>query len=166
MHGLADDFAIGPEDIPDEPEDTEAGRDLPSEVMRHLTSHLDLLEQASGKDIRFAVELMIDTGRRLDEICTLPLDCLERDQDGKPALIYENHKNHHKNHRKGRRLPIPAPTAGLITEQQERVRARFPDTPDNELRLLPGKSKNPAGRRVCEHRLDRRLPPRLGSRSS
>jgi hypothetical protein len=34
LHGLADDFALRQEDIPDDPEDSEAGRDLPPEVMR------------------------------------------------------------------------------------------------------------------------------------
>ena len=144
LHGLPDDFTVLPEDIPDEPEEeATAGKDLPAEVMRALTSHLDQLEAASGRDVRVAVELLMDTGRRPEEIASLMLDCLETDPDGKPALIYDNHKAH----RNGRRLPIAAATAAVITAQQERTRARFPGTPDSQLRLIPAPMKNPAGRR-------------------
>ncbi len=143
LHGLPDDFTLRPEDIPDEPEEDTAGKDLPAEVMRALTSHLDQLEASSGTDVRTAVELMMDTGRRPDEIAKLMLDCLETDPDGKPVLIYDNHKAH----RKGRRLPIAAATATIITEQQERVRTRFPATPVSQLRLIPSPARNPVGRR-------------------
>jgi integrase len=144
LHGLPDDFTVLPEDIPDEPEEEEtAGKDLPAEVMRVLTSHLDQLEAASGREVRVAVELLMDTGRRPEEIASLMLDCLETDPDGKPVLIYDNHKAH----RKDRRLPIAAATAAVITAQQERTRARFPGTPDSQLRLIPAPARNPAGRR-------------------
>ncbi len=143
LHGLPDDFTVLPEDIPDEPEEETAGKDLPAEVMRVLTSHLDQLEAASGREVRVAVELLMDTGRRPDEIASLMLDCLENDPDGKPVLVYDNHKAH----RNGRRLPIAAATAAAITAQQERTRARFPGTPDSQLRLIPAPARNPAGRR-------------------
>ena len=144
LHGLPDDFTVLPEDIPEEPEEQDsAGKDLPAEVMRALTSHLDQLEAASGREVRVAVELLMDTGRRPEEIASLMLDCLETDPDGKPVLIYDNHKAY----RKDRRLPIAAATAALITAQQERTRARFPLTPDSQLRLIPAPAKNPAGRR-------------------
>ena len=35
----------------------------------------------------------------------------------------------------------------MITAQQARVRARFPDTPPGELKLLPAARRNPDGRR-------------------
>ncbi len=144
LHGLPDDFTVLREDIPDEPEEEDtAGKDLPAEVMRALTSHLDRLEAGSTREVRVAVELMMDTGRRPGEIASLMLDCLETDPDGKPVLIYDNHKAH----RKDRRLPIAAATAAVITAQQERTRARFPGTPDSQLRLIPAPMKNPAGRR-------------------
>jgi hypothetical protein len=106
LYGLPDDIALGHEDIPDEPEDTETGRDLPAEVMRHLCQHLPLLDEVSI-ELRVAVELLVDTGRRPNEICQLSWDCLDRDADGKPVLVYDNHKNH----RPGRRQPIPEATA-------------------------------------------------------
>lgn len=87
--------------------------------------------------------MLIDTGRRPDEICQLTLDCLERDTDGKPVLIYDNIKVH----RHGRRLPIPEATAAAIVAQQQRVRQRFPHEPSNYLKLLPTPARNPHGRR-------------------
>lgn len=147
LHGLPEDFTVGPDDIPDAPEEEAAGRDLPMEVMRVLTAHLDDLEAASGTEVRVTVELTMDTGRRINETATLMLDCLEADPDGKPILIYDNHKEH----RKARRLPITAATAAIITAQQERVRARFPGTPASQLRLFPAPKKNPAGKRPVDH---------------
>ncbi|MFI1702709.1 tyrosine-type recombinase/integrase [Streptomyces bobili] len=141
LHGLCDTFALRPEDVPDEPEDSEAGRDLPPEVMTQLCQYLDRLEATTTPEIRTAVDLVIDTGRRPDEICRLPYDCLERDGDGKPVLVYDNHKGA----RKRRRLPISAATAAVITNQQERTRARFPNASTGSLKLLPSALTNTAG---------------------
>jgi integrase len=144
LHGLPDDFRLTADDIPDEPDDTQAGRDLPLEVMRHLCEHLPALDDTYVREIRVAIELLVDTGRRPREICSLDLDCLDRDSDGKPVLIYDNHKEN----RKGRQLPIPAATAALIVVQQEAVRARFPGAPDSELKLLASHTRNPRGARA------------------
>jgi integrase len=139
--GLGEDFAIHLGDIPLEPEPAEPNRDLPAEIMRQLCAHLDRL---ISPVMRTAVELAIDTGRRPEEICELDLDCLARDADGLPVLIYDNYKAN----RPGRRLPISEHTAALIIEQQRRVRARYPDTPVGELKLLPTDRRNPDGRRA------------------
>lgn len=133
LHRLPDDFAMGLEDVPALPDEDEAGQDLPAEVMEVLCANLPQLEEEHNREARLAIELLIDTGRRPVEICKLAWDCLQRDGDGKPVLIYDNYKSH----RYGRRLPIPEATAGLITEQQERVRAQYPNTPQNRLKLLP-----------------------------
>ena len=93
--------------------------------------------------MRVAVELLIDTGRRPEEICTLGFDCLDRDSDGAPVLVYDNHKAA----RLGRRLPVSEATAQLVTAQQAWTRARFPRTPAGELRLLPTVLANPDGRK-------------------
>jgi hypothetical protein len=82
LHNLPDDFVLRDYDIPDEPEDEAIGRDLPTEVMRNLTAHLDQLEASSGREVRVGTELMMDTGRRPGEIASLWLDCLEADPDG------------------------------------------------------------------------------------
>ena len=92
LHGLPEDFCIAEGDVPDEPEEQAAGRDLPVEVVRHLCQHLDELEAQAGVEVRVAVELMIDTGRRPEEICALALDCVTRDGTGKPVLIYDNRR--------------------------------------------------------------------------
>ena len=145
LHGMPEDFALLAEDMPDDPEDTEAGKDLPLEVMRHLCAHLPSLVQYSrnGNEYQTATELLIDTGRRPNEICGLPLNCLSLDNDGQHELVYDNNKAY----RKGRRLPISKATAGVIIQQQERVRAAFPHTPDADLVLLPTSRANPHGRK-------------------
>jgi integrase len=144
LHRLPDDFALSTADIPDRPEDQEAGKDLPVEVMRQLCQNLPLLEQIAGREVRVATELVIDTGRRPEEICRLGLDCLERDGDGKPVLVYDNYKGQ----RNGRRLPIPEATAGVIVAQQQRVRAKFAHLPTEHLKLMPSIVANPFGRKA------------------
>ena len=72
------------------PSPAEPDRDLPPEIMRQLCAHLrraDLRRRCAPR-----VELAIDTGRRPEEICDLAFDCLARDDDGLPVLIYDNHK--------------------------------------------------------------------------
>ncbi|RSO40594.1 hypothetical protein DMH15_14630 [Streptomyces sp. WAC 06725] len=40
-------------------------------------------------EMRLSVELLMDTGRRPEEICRLELGCLTRDSQGKPVLLDE-----------------------------------------------------------------------------
>jgi integrase len=142
--GLPDDFAVRDGDIPLKPDEPEAGRDLPPEIMRQLCGHLPALEDVSCREARVAAELLIDTGRRPDEICALPWDCLEYDEPGhEPVLVYFNHKSA----RQGRRLPIAQATAELITAQKARIRETFPGTELSQLKLLPAPYANPNGRR-------------------
>ena len=142
--GLGGDFTLAYGDIPAEPERGEPGRNLPPAIMRQLCEQLPLLEYGpSGAEIRVAVELLMDTGRRPEEILRLRFDCLARDPDGAAVLVYDNHKRD----RRERRLPISQSTAEVITDQQGRVRERFPDTPLAELVLLPTPHVNPAGRK-------------------
>ena len=68
------------------------------------------------------------------------------------VLVYDNAKAD----RLGRRLPITQATAAVITAQQERVRARFPDTPLGELKLLPTPRRNPRWAQGNHHRHARR----------
>ncbi|MFE9451601.1 hypothetical protein [Streptomyces sp. NPDC006739] len=107
LHGLPDDFALLAEDIPDDPEDSEAGKDLPSEVMRQICEHLPSLAgtKRNGNENLVATELLIDTGRRPTEICQLRWDCLQQDTTGPNVLTYDNYKSG----RKGRRLRSPRP---------------------------------------------------------
>ncbi|WP_245819563.1 tyrosine-type recombinase/integrase [Rhodococcoides yunnanense] len=141
MAGLPSDFALNEEDIPTTTRADPLGRDLPAEVMRHLCAHLHTLDEMFVPEVRVAVELSMDTGRRPDEICHLRFDCLERDGNGKPVLIYDNIKAN----RLGRRLPITESTAEVIVRQQQRVRKLYPDEPASSLKLLPRTTKNPFG---------------------
>jgi integrase len=138
--GLPGDFMIGPGDIPAEPARGEPGRDLPPEIMTVLCASLDSLQPAEA---RAATEIAIDTGRRPEDILGLPLDCLARDADGAPVLVYDNAKAG----RLGRRLPVSEATAAVITAQQQRVRDRYPHIPSSQLKLLPGPRANPGGRK-------------------
>ena len=156
--GLAGDFALGLRDIPAEPARGEPGRDLPPEIMTVLCASLDVLGPA---DVKAATQIAIDTGRRPEDILGLPLDCLARDADGAPVLVYDNAKAH----RLGRRLPVSQATATVITGQQARVRARFPATPPGELKLLPAARRNPDGAQAHEHLHAGRPAPRLGHRA-
>jgi integrase len=137
---LSDQFAVHRDDTPDEPEHGEPGRDLPPEIMKQICAQLRTLAAAH---IRTATEILIDTGRRPEDVVTLPLDCLAAGADGAPVLVYDNLKAN----RLGRRLPIPASTAETIRAQQQRVRDRFPGTPVSELKLLPTGWANRDGRR-------------------
>jgi hypothetical protein len=138
--GLSCDFTIGSGDIPAEPEQGEPGRDLAPEVMRILCDSLDTLQPA---EVKTAVQIGIDTGRRPEDILDLPLDCLQRDKNGAAVLVYDNAKAH----RLDRRLPISQATTAVIIAQQNFVRQRFPHTPLGELKLLPSPRRNPTGRR-------------------
>ncbi|MFE2868811.1 tyrosine-type recombinase/integrase [Embleya sp. NPDC059259] len=133
MAGLPDDFTITRYDVPKAPEPPEEGQDLPAEVLRQLCARLNLFEDMTCRELRVAVELIMDTGRRPDEVCRLGLDCLTRDGQGRPVLLYDNLKEQ----RIRRQLPIHEPTAKLILDQQERVRDRFPGQPPSKLVLLP-----------------------------
>ncbi|WP_420753445.1 tyrosine-type recombinase/integrase [Rhodococcus sp. O3] len=140
---LPTEFTFLAEDIPKHDGGDEPGRSVPERVLAQLCSALPLLEERSGSSIRVAIELLIDTGRRPDEICRLPFDCLGNGGGDKSVLIYHDYKNN----RPGRRLPIADATAEVIRSQQRTVRRRFPDTPLDELALLPGPKRNPHGTR-------------------
>ena len=138
--GLPGDVALALADIPALPERGEPGRDLPAEIMTALCGALGTLPPG---EIRTGVEIVIDTGRRPAEVASLPLDCLTRDADGRPVLIYGNLKAH----RQARRQPVSERTAAVIIAQQNRVTARFPASPRSEPALLPSPKRNPGGRR-------------------
>ncbi|MEV8547667.1 site-specific integrase [Streptomyces sp. NPDC051572] len=144
LAGLPDDFHLLRDDLPPEPDRRDEERDLPQEVMRQLCSNLPAIDpEGTSRQTRIAIELMIDTGRRPDEICALPWECLSTDRDGKPVLVYNNYKEH----RFGRRLPIAQATADLIADQQRLTRGRYPDTALSRLKLLPTRIRNPDGSR-------------------
>lgn len=137
MAGLPGEFSIRRTDLPRDP-DQRSWRSLPAEVIRALDTALPHLEASHSREMRVAVELLMDTGRRPDEICQLPLACLDQDERG-PVLIYTDFKTN----RCDRRLPISTATAELIRGQQHRVRQRYPHADETKLVLLPGTKGNP-----------------------
>jgi integrase len=131
--------------------DDEVGRALPETVLAQLLDpdNLQRLQQQAGSSVRAAVELAAGVGRRTGELCSLAFDCLDfdehADQDGQhrtsPVLVHDMPKVG----KHGCRLPIHEREAAIITAQQARVRAAFPDTPTERLALFPRPLTNPDG---------------------
>jgi integrase len=149
---LPGDVAIRPGERPRRPRPDDAvGRALPEDVMAQLLSDASLavLQAHAGETIRAAIELGAGVGRRTAELCGLAYSCLDHDEhtgeDGtrrsSPVLVHDMPKVR----KTGCRLPIHEREARIITAQQERVRAVFPDTPIDELVLFPRPLKNPRG---------------------
>jgi integrase len=150
LAGLPEDFAVRPGDIPSHPDRRGVSRDLPASVLRTITEHLPLLEKHAGVEVRRIVEILIDTGRRPEEVCQLPWDCLRTSADGKQVLIYTDSKNNRPN----QRLPLSDETAQLIRGYRDDVSRRFPRTPIGQLALFPRRLRNPAGTvHVAPHRV-------------
>lgn len=141
LAGLGPDVVVRKSDVPPEPQSEGPGRDLPDSVIRAIAENLDVLEERSGRDPRVMVEVMIDTGRRPDEVCRLRWGCLDKDPNGKYVLIYDDSKTN----KPGRRLPIGKDTADKIRAHRKEVRERFPGTRTSALMLFPRDYKNPTG---------------------
>jgi integrase len=160
LAGLAPTFAIRRgEEGHRRPRD-EPGRALPAHVVAQLDAHLQLLSEIpgslagpahhnrgtlgerAGKMAVLAYKLLKGTGRRAGEVASLHLNCLDADEEGKPVLIYDNHKAG----RMGRRLPIAdSDLVSSIRDQQAWVGEHFPHTPAESLWLLPRPTKNADG---------------------
>lgn len=143
LEGLPHDFVVRGTDVPKKTRGEQAPRSLPPGLVALLEGQLDLLAAQAGPEAAAAVELIMVTGRRPDEICRLPWDCLEVGRDGKFTLVYTDYKNL----RLARLLPVDEATAALVRAQQQRARQRFPDTPVGELKLFPEVKKLVGGRR-------------------
>jgi len=141
LHGLASDFVLFQTDVPQPPLDDSTARDLPAAVLQTLTSALDVLEAEANAMIRRLTEILMDTGRRPEEICSLPWDCLTSGEDGKWVLIWTNHKANRAN----RRLPIHDDTAAIIQAQQSDMLDQYPKTPRHKLVLFPRGKDNHEG---------------------
>jgi integrase len=136
------------------------GRALPAGVIAQLDASLAVLASVPGASGRarlptlgalgehagemavLAYKLLKGTGRRVGEVASLRLECLDVDEHGKDVLVYDNHKAA----RMGRRLPLA--DSGLVAAvraQQAWVRSRFPSTAPERLWLLPRPHKNNDG---------------------
>lgn len=144
VDGLKHSFRIRPQDMPrkPEPDRTEVGKALPREVTDVLLLE-DNLQKIGGKgteEYRLAVEMLLGTGRRPIEVCAVKLDCLD-DSGATPHFVHDMTKVH----KVGFRLPIAESLAEKIRQQQARARAQFPNTPEEDLVLLPRSHNNPHG---------------------
>lgn len=138
----------------------EQGRALPAHVLAQLDAHLGLLEETpgscggpnhrslgvlgerAGAVAVLAYQLLKGTGRRLGEIASLHLECLDFDETARAVLVYDNHKAG----RMARRLPLAdAALVGAVRDQQRWVAYRFPDTVPARLWLFPRANKNADG---------------------
>ena len=138
----------------------EEGRALPVHVVAHLDAHLDLLAEIpgfssgarqgafgvlgdrAGEMAVLAYRLLKGTGRRLGEVASLHLECLELDEAAKAVLVYDNHKAG----RVRRRLPLAdSSLVEAVGAQQRWVAEGFADTPKDCLWLFPRPYKNASG---------------------
>lgn len=92
--------------------DNDQGRALPVAAVAHLRNNLQGLAPYPNRDMAIAMlAVLIDTGRRPNEVVSLRRGCLQRDRHGDWILVYDNHKAGRLN----RRLPIQQETADAIT---------------------------------------------------
>ena len=153
LAGLPDHVALHRDDRPPRlrHEGDDVGLALPGVVLAQLLSdeNLDALEALGGPSCRAAVELAAGVGRRTSELCGLRLECLDYDEatnandetHRSPVLVHDMSKVA----KVSCRLPIHDREARVISAQQARVRAAFPDTPPDRLALFPRSLKNPDG---------------------
>lgn len=67
------------------------GRAIPVAAVAHLRNNLHALGQYPNRDMAIAMlAVLIDTGRRPNEVVSLRRDCLQRDRHGDWILLYDN----------------------------------------------------------------------------
>ncbi|MFF3376457.1 tyrosine-type recombinase/integrase [Streptomyces sp. NPDC002680] len=136
-----------------EASEDDIGRAVPEHVIAQLDAQIGLLgtsttyESGGWTAADFAqmyqvvYKVLRDTGRRPGEVTSLHRNCLEW-IDGKPTLIYDNHKRR----RHGRRLPISEATAHEI-EVWKKELDRLPSVPACEQWLFPSPGQRNRPRR-------------------
>jgi integrase len=109
------------EDQPEQP------RRLPRALSEHVMAQLETpgnLDLWHDPARRLATVIMIRCGLRVSDALRLPHDCVAHDADGAPYLRYYNHKM-----KREALVPVDAELERGITEQQLRVRGRWPECP-------------------------------------
>jgi integrase len=136
------------------------GRALPAGVVAQLDANIELLAavpgaagaarvptlgvlgEHAGEMAVLVYGLLKGSGRRVGEVASLHLECLDVDEHGKDVLVYDNHKAA----RMGRRLPLAdSALVAAVRAQQSWVRSRFPAAAPEQLWLLPRPHKNADG---------------------
>jgi len=136
-----------------EASEDDIGRAVPERVIAQLDAHIALLgtstsyESGGWSSADFArmyqvvYTVLRDTGRRPGEVTSLRRECLER-IDGKPTLLYDNHKRR----RHGRRLPVSESTAQALEAWQKEL-DRLPAVPACGQWLFPSPGQRNRPRR-------------------
>ena len=133
------------------------GRAIPEHVIAQLDVHLGLLGTSTGyasggwaaADFARMYQVVYgspDTGRRPGEVTSLRRDCLER-VDGKPTLIYDNHKRR----RHGRRLPISGEHRPGDRSLAEGARCATARTGLRPVAVSLARTAQPSAPRASEH---------------
>lgn len=122
-------------------EEDGSGKAIPTLIQRQLDANLatigdgfqhgTLSSELTHLMFRTAYIVLRDTGRRPLEVVSLKRNCLRRDANGSPILVYDNHKAGRMN----RQLPIVASTAEAIEEWDTTHR---PQEPTDDSYLFPG----------------------------
>ncbi|MFF2128459.1 tyrosine-type recombinase/integrase [Streptomyces olivochromogenes] len=136
-----------------EASEDDIGRAVPEHVIAQLNAQIPLLGTSTAYEsggwtaadfaqmYQVVYKVLRDTGRRPGEVTSLHRKCLEW-IDGKPTLIYDNHKRR----RHGRRLPISETTAQEI-EAWTKELDRLPPVPACEQWLFPSPGQRNRPRR-------------------
>lgn len=132
--------------------DDDLGRAIPEHIITQLDSNLHLMNQSTFTQLGWSSDdfaamyvvvykLLRDTGRRPNEIVSLRRTCLQWVED-RPTMIWDNHKRR----RMGRRLPIHADTAAVITNWLQHLEG-LPVRSDAQEWLFPapGARRRPRG---------------------
>jgi len=110
-------------------------RYIPDEVVIQLNNNLRYLKPSQQR----LISILLETGRRISEICTLPYNCLEKDPEGDYYLnVFE------KKLAKQRLLPISIDCAKLIRQQQEEIKK----SGDTKEYLFPSKRSDAKSKHI------------------
>jgi integrase/recombinase XerD len=119
-------------------------RYLPSEVLNQLEAHLQRLPDTLQRMTR----ILAECGMRISELCSMPIDCLLRDDDGDYFLRYYQGKQ-----RKEHVIPISREVAAVVQEQQVAARAQQREVAARW--LFPGRAGRPLVRQTLPAALNR-----------
>src|SRR5438128_193655 len=118
--------------------------DSATEVLSQLEAHLHKLPDTVQRMTR----ILTECGMRISELCSMPVDCLLRDDDGDYFLRYYQGKQ-----RKEHVVPISREVAAIVQEQQATVQAQQGEAAAHW--LFPGHAGRPLMRQTLPAALNR-----------
>ncbi len=90
-----------------------APRFIPETVIKQLNTHLKSLPAHTQR----LIKVLLETGRRIGEVCTLPYDCLYQDESSDTYLIVKETKTNKRYY-----IPISKTCIEIIKEQQAYIK--------------------------------------------